>query len=112
MLDASMLADVMDMLPDAMSVTVNFKNRTAPSSASVDGARRRPISAADIGWTNAIGLGIPTAQFLIPVNQLGGNVLKQNDEILESGTGGLPWNVLRADLEMQGTIYRAYISQE
>lgn len=112
MLDGSVLAGVMGMLPDPMTVTVNFKNRTAPVSVIIDGARRRPISASDIAWTNMAGLGIPTAQFLLPVNQLGGNILKQGDEILESGAGGSPWNVLRADLEMQGTIYRAYVSQE
>lgn len=112
MLSSAELANVLDMLPDPMTVTVNFKNRTTPVSVSVDGARRRPISSSDIAWSSMAGLGIPAAQFLIPVNQLGGNVMKQNDEIAEAGAGGLPWNVLRADLEMQGQVYRAYVSQE
>lgn len=111
MIDAAFLANAMDMLPDPLTVTVLFRNRATAASASVDGSRRRPVSSADITWASMAGLGIPTAQFLIPVNQLGGNVLKQGDEIDEAAPGTLTWNVLRADLEMQGTIYRAYVSE-
>jgi len=111
-LDASTLANRIDMLPDAQTVTVNFKNRTAPTTVSVGGARRRPVSSAEIALMGQAGLGIPTAQFLMPAANFAGNILKQGDEIIESSGAGQPWNVLRSDLELQGTIWRAFVSQE
>lgn len=112
MLDSATLADRMGMLPDQQTATVNFKNRSTSVSLLVAGCVRRPVSAAEVAFTNQAGLGIPTAKFLLPVANMDGNVLKQGDEIIEDGRPGLPWNVLRSDLELQGTIYRAFVSQE
>ena len=117
MLNAATLKGKMGLLPDPQIVTVNFKNRTTPLTLTVDGARRRPVSAAEIAFTAQAGFGIPTSQFLLAVANMNGNVLKQGDEIVESATdslsgAALPWNVLRADLELQGTIWRAFVSQE
>jgi hypothetical protein len=100
------------MLPDRQTVTVNFKNRTPLVSLQVAGCIRRPVTADEIAYTNQAGLGIPTAQFMLPQSNAGGNVLKQGDQIIESSGAGQPWTVLRASLELQGTIWRAFVSQE
>lgn len=115
MLDAASLAGKLDMLPDPKTITVALQNRASAVSLTISGCRRRPVDMQEISVMGNAGLGVPSAQYLIPASGMGTHELQAGDVITEaSGNAAgetVPWSVIHAALEMQGTIWRAYVGR-
>lgn len=115
MLNASTLASKLGMLPDPKTVTVTLQNRSTAVTLTIDGCRRRPVDLRDVSLLGNVGMGVPSAQFLIPASGMGTHDLQPGDVITEEAGNAAGetayWNVIHAVLEMQGTIWRAYVAK-
>ena len=112
MLNAATLKGKMALLPDQQTVQVKFLGRTTTVTLNVAGCTRRPVESKEVLFAAQAGLTLPEAQFLLPAENMGGNILKQQDQIIESSGAGQKWTVTRTALELQGTIWRAFVAQQ
>lgn len=115
MLDAASLAGKLDMLPDPKTLTIKLQNRPSTSPITISGCRRRPVDLAELAFIGNSGMAVPTSSFLIPAVGMGSNELLAGDLIVEPnsvGSATATWNVVHAQLELQTTIWRAFVARQ